>query len=94
VPRSLGSASFDVGIITGSRTINPFLSLLIPGEDDGKVSIESAKLEGMKSFCVMPATHPFIMKNKSVIEQTLVFLEKGRFTCHIQQTVATDPTPQ
>lgn len=94
VPRSLGSASFDVGIITGSRTINPFLSLLIPGEDDGKVSIESAKLEGMTGFCVMPATHPFIMKNKSVIEQTLAFLAKGRFTCHMQQTVATDRTPQ
>lgn len=87
VPRSLGSASFDVGIITGSRTINPFLSLLIPGEDDGKVSIESAKLEGMTGFCVMPASHPFIMKNKSVIEQTLVFLAKGSFACHIQQTV-------
>ena len=87
VPRSLGSASFDVGIITGSRTINPFLSLLIPGEDDGKVSIESAKLEGMTGFCVMPASHPFIMKNKSVIEQTLAFLATGRFTCHIQQTV-------
>jgi pimeloyl-ACP methyl ester carboxylesterase len=87
VPRSLGAASFDVGIITGSRTINPFLSLLIPGEDDGKVSIESAKLEGMTGFCVMPASHPFIMKNKSVIEQTLAFLAKGRFTCHIQQTV-------
>jgi triacylglycerol lipase len=87
VPRSLGAASFDVGIITGSRTINPFLSLLIPGEDDGKVSIESAKLEGMTGFCVMPASHPFIMKNKSVIEQTLAFLAQGRFTCHIQQTV-------
>lgn len=81
VPRSLGSASFDVGIITGSRTVNPFLSLLIPGDDDGKVSIESAKLEGMTGFCVMPATHPFIMKNRSVIEQTLAFLAKGVFTC-------------
>ncbi|HET9448878.1 MAG TPA: alpha/beta fold hydrolase [Steroidobacteraceae bacterium] len=93
-PRSLGSPSFDVGIITGSRTVNPFLSLLIPGDDDGKVSIESAKLEGMTGFCVMPATHPFIMKNKSVIEQTLSFLAKGRFTCHAQQTAAVDRTPQ
>lgn len=90
VPRTLGSASFDVGIITGSRTVNPFLSLLIPGEDDGKVSIESARLEGMTDFCVMPATHPFIMKNRAVIEQTLVFLARGRFACHVQQSVATD----
>jgi triacylglycerol lipase len=94
VPRSLGSASFDVGIITGNRTINPLLSLLIPGDDDGKVSIESAKLQGMSGFCVMPATHPFIMNNKSVIEQTLAFLAQGRFTCQIQQTAANDRRQQ
>jgi triacylglycerol lipase len=81
-PRSLGSASFDVGIITGSRTINPFLSWLIPGADDGKVSIESAKLEGMADFCVIRASHPLIMRNKSAIQQTLTFLAEGRFTCH------------
>jgi len=82
VPRSLGPASFDVGIITGSRTINPFLSMLIPGADDGKVSIESAKLEGMTDFCVIAASHPLIMRNKLAIAQTLAFLAEGRFTCH------------
>lgn len=80
LPRSLGPASFDVGIITGSRTVNPILSWLIPGDDDGKVSIESAKLEGMADFCVIRATHPFIMNNKRAIGQTLAFLATGRFT--------------
>jgi hypothetical protein len=83
LPRTLGPASFDVGIITGSRTVNPILSLMIPGTDDGKVSIESAKLEGMTDFCVLPATHPFIMNNKRVIAQTLNFLEAGRFACSV-----------
>lgn len=81
VPQSLGAPTFQVGIITGDRTINLILSLLIPGPDDGKVSIESAKLEGMAGFCVIPASHPFIMKNRLAIEQTLVFLAKGTFTC-------------
>lgn len=80
LPRTLGPASFDVGIITGSRTVNPILSLLIPGTDDGKVSIESARLEGMKDFRVIPATHPFIMNNKLAIEQTLAFLAEGKFS--------------
>lgn len=84
LPRTLGPASFDVGVITGSRTVNPILSLLIPGEDDGKVSIESAKLEGMKDFCLIPATHPFIMTNKRAIAQTLAFLAEGRFTCNAE----------
>jgi pimeloyl-ACP methyl ester carboxylesterase len=81
IPQSLGPASFEVGILTGSRTINPILSLLIPGTDDGKVSIQSAKLEGMKDFCVIPSSHPFIMSNDLAIEQTLAFLASGRFTC-------------
>lgn len=81
VPQSLGAPSFQAGIITGDRTINLILSILIPGPDDGKVSIESAKLEGMAGFCVIPASHPFIMKDRLAIEQTLVFLGKGAFTC-------------
>lgn len=85
VPGSLGPASFDVGIITGNRTINPILSLLVAGTDDGKVSIESAKLEGMADFCVVPSTHPFIMKNKRAIAQTLAFLAEGAFTCHAKR---------
>ena len=80
MPRSLGPAAFDVGIITGSRTVNPILSLMIPGTDDGKVSIESAKLPGMRDFRVIPASHPFIMNNEHAIRQTLAFLAEGRFT--------------
>lgn len=84
-PLSLGPPSFRAGIITGDRTINLILSLLIPGPDDGKVSIESAKLEGMAGFCVIPASHPFIMKDELAIEQTLVFLARGTFTCQAYQ---------
>jgi hypothetical protein len=79
VPQSLGPAPFNVGIITGRRTVNPILSYLIPGDDDGKVSIESAKLEGMADFCVIPASHPFIMNDRLAIRQTLAFLASGAF---------------
>ena len=79
MPSQLGPATFDVGIITGNRSINLFLSMMIPGEDDGKVSVERAKLEGMADFLVVPHTHPFIMKSELVIEQVLFFLEYGRF---------------
>lgn len=79
LPKKLGPANFEVGIITGSRSINLFLSWLIPRKDDGKVSIESAKLEGMTDFLVLPHTHVFIMKSDGVIDQILYFLKKGRF---------------
>jgi len=79
VPIQLGPANFDVGIIAGNRSINVFLSMMIPGLDDGKVSIESAKLEGMSDFLVVPHSHPFIMKKDLVIRQVVHFLEHGRF---------------
>lgn len=82
IPRQLGPADFDTGIITGNRTINLFLSLLIPGDDDGKVAVERAKLEGMQDFLVMPYSHPFIMKRKAVIQQVLAYLRDGKFNRH------------
>ena len=79
LPRTLGPAPFQVGIIAGRRSINPILSRIVPGDDDGKVSIESAKLEGMQDFLVVPTSHPFLMTDRQAIEQTLQFLDTGRF---------------
>lgn len=76
---ALGPVDYPVGIITGNRTVNPFLSLLIPGEDDGKVSVERARLEGMSDFLVLPHAHPFIMNSTTAIGQAIHFLQRGRF---------------
>lgn len=80
LPNKLGPVDYPVGVITGNRTINPLLSLLIPGKDDGKVAVERAKVEGMTDFRAMPHTHPLIMKSPSVIKQTQYFLGHGRFS--------------
>lgn len=79
VPNTLGAADFDVGIIAGTRSINWILSALIPGIDDGKVSIESTKLVGMSDHIEMPVTHPFMMKNEKVISQVVNYLRSGSF---------------
>lgn len=77
--RKLGKANFELGIITGDRSINWINSLFIPGKDDGKVSIESAKAEGMTDFLVVHASHPFIMNDKTVMRQCVYFLQNGTF---------------
>ena len=79
VPPSLPAANFDVGIIAGRRTINFILSSVIPDKDDGKVSIENTKLDGMNDHIVLPITHPFLMKNKKALRQVSYYLEHGRF---------------
>ena len=42
-PNRLGPADFELGIITGDRTIDPISSWIIPGVDDGKVASEKYK---------------------------------------------------
>lgn len=83
IPNTLGPAEFDVGIIAGSQSINLILSTLIPDTDDGKVSIESTKLEGMNDHLVMPTTHSFMMINDDVIEQVVYYLRNGEFRRHL-----------
>lgn len=80
LPLQLGPANFEVGIITGNNTTNPLFSIMIPGDDDGKVSVDRARLEGMKDFLVVPEAHSFIMRDKSVISETVHFLEHGVFS--------------
>ena len=79
LPQQLGAVNFELGVIAGDESINWILSLFIPKEDDGKVSIENTKVEGMKDFIVVGATHPLIMKHKDAISQTIYFLKHGKF---------------
>ncbi len=75
----LGRVNFELGVITGDRSINWINSLIIPGSDDGKVSVESAKVECMTDFLVVHASHPFIMNDQTVMEQSVHFLKNGTF---------------
>ena len=79
VPLKLGPADFEVGIIAGNRTIDPITSSVLPNPDDGRVSVEDTKLEGMTDFIVVDHSHAFMMSRKSVIELSIRFLRNGCF---------------
>ena len=79
LPNRLPVPPAEVGVIAGTRSINWILSAMIPGPDDGKVSVERTKLAGMKDFATVHAAHPFLMQNPKVINMTLSFLRDGSF---------------
>jgi triacylglycerol lipase len=79
VPKRLGSAKFDLGVIAGDRTLNPFYSMFIPGPDDGKVSVASTKLEGMDDFLIVHYSHTYLPWRKQVIQACVHFIEEGQF---------------
>ncbi len=79
VPLRLGPADFEVGIIAGSRTIDPVTSAVLDNPDDGRVSVEDTRLEGMRDFVVVEHSHAFIMRMSTPIELTIRFLTSGSF---------------
>jgi hypothetical protein len=81
IPGVLGPVSYETGVIAGDvhSPLDNWLSEIIPGEDDGKVSVDTARVDGMRDFIVLPYTHISIMKEPEVIIQTLIFLGAGKF---------------
>ena len=78
LPVRLGATAADVAVISGTTSINLVLSLWLPNPDDGKVSLASARLEGMCAFLAVPVSHPFVMKDDVVLDEVAGYLSNGR----------------
>jgi triacylglycerol esterase/lipase EstA (alpha/beta hydrolase family) len=71
---------YPVGVIAGNRSVYPIASaLLLPRPNDGRVSVKNTGLEGMTGHIVIGASHPWMVRNRLAIEQTIAFLRDGRF---------------
>ena len=79
VPLRLPPPPFEVGIIAGRRSTNPLCSRVLGAEGDGKVTVASAQLEGMRELVVVDRSHTFIMWAPDVLAHIFSFLETGRF---------------
>jgi hypothetical protein len=76
----LPRVDYPLGIIAGNRTLDPISStLLLPGPNDGRVTVASTKLDSMTDHVVIPASHALMIRNPQAINQTIAFLRDGRF---------------
>jgi triacylglycerol lipase len=79
LPDKLGPVRFECGVIAGDRSLNPLLSGMLRGPNDGKVTVDSARIVGMEDFLVVHNSHTWLMWRESNIRQILGFLETGHF---------------
>ena len=79
MPGRLGPVDFELGVIAGDRSINWINSGMIPGVDDGKVSVERTKVAGMKDHLVVHTTHPTMLSHRTVISAVSRFFWTGTF---------------
>jgi pimeloyl-ACP methyl ester carboxylesterase len=76
---SLPPLDYPVGVVAGNLSIYPSSLFLMPRPNDGRVSVESAKLPDMADHIVVRATHPWLTRHRGAIDQTIAFLNAGRF---------------
>ena len=74
-----GGVDYEAGILAGDCPIDPISSWVIGKPNDGKVSIDSTKLEGMKDHAVLKVSHTMFPHNKNAWKHTLKFLKEGKF---------------
>jgi alpha-beta hydrolase superfamily lysophospholipase len=79
IPNQLAPIELEIGIIAGTRSSDPWFAAAMRGANDGKVSVDSAKLAEMQDFLLVDSGHTFIMNTTKVVHQVEAFLRNGKF---------------
>lgn len=77
---SAAPIDFQVGVIAGNRPLLPLASsLVLPGPNDGKVTVRSTRLAGIADHIVVATSHTALIRNRIALRQTISFLQNGQF---------------
>jgi hypothetical protein len=75
----LATPHFEFGVLAGGKADGKGFNPLLPGDDDGVVTVESTRLPGARDFRILPVLHSFFMNDKRVHEYAVRFFEHGHF---------------
>lgn len=71
--------SIPFAVIAGGKGNADGFNPLLPGDDDGTVTVRSTRLKGAADFLRVPRIHTFLTSDPEVIEAVRCFLRDGRF---------------
>lgn len=77
--KDLPTPAFPFGVIAGVRGKPNGYNPLIPGEDDGTVTLASTRLPGAADFATVKCLHSFISSNPQAIKYVMNFLKNAQF---------------
>jgi len=75
----MGVPRVEFGVIAGGRGDDVGFDRLLDGDNDGAVSVRSAKLDGAADFILLPHTHTVLALAPATVRQVATFLRHGRF---------------
>ncbi len=76
--RTLAVPNIPFAIIAGGRRNSSGYNPLVPGDDDGTVSVAETRLDGAFDFLVLPGLHGFIARSTMIEQPVVKFLDTGR----------------
>ena len=77
--KTCGIPKVEFGIIAGGKGDGKGFSARIPGDDDGTISVASARLEGARDLILLPHQHTPLVFASETADQTSHFLKAGKF---------------
>ena len=77
--RHLVIPQFEFGVVAGGLGTRYGINPLLPGDNDGVVTVAGTRLPGARDFFLVPVMHPFLVTDEKVQQATLRFLEHGHF---------------
>ena len=75
----LATPQCEFGIIAGGLGNEQGFNPMLPGDDDGVVTLESTRLARATDFLVVPVLHTLLPNDPRVMKYTLSFLNHGYF---------------